>query len=110
MNDNLEFLPMAAKAARILVCGWALDTSKGMRLEDTDGEFLRFWNPSEDDGEAFRLAVELDIHLRFYRKHVDASLEVHGGDIIMELFTANKSAATRRAIVRAAAAIGEAMP
>ena len=69
------------------------------------------WDPLEDDGDALRLAVKIDIiididlgeHVTtvYYTTTEDyVSLEGHGAD---------PCAATRRAIVRAAAAIGEAM-
>ncbi len=71
------------------------------------------WNPLTDDGDALRLAVKLKIPLRFpdwaniartwgakedpdfYEEHADD----HNGDL---------AAASRRAIVRAAASIGQA--
>lgn len=62
-----------------------------------------FWNPLTDDGDAFRLAVKL-------------SLPVHSGQVYsgVEGFPPEKNngdsfAATRRAIVCAAATIGEKM-
>ncbi|MDB5885975.1 MAG: hypothetical protein JWR74_2146 [Polaromonas sp.] len=70
----------------------------------------RVWNPLTDDGDALRLATQLDIHLHFSRKHVNADAEVHGLGVFHEDFTARKEAATRRAIVRAAAAIGLRVP
>lgn len=60
-----------------------------------------------DDGDALRLAVRLDLHIKFYRKHVDVDTDVRLGDIFSESFTADKEAATRRAIVLAAAEIGK---
>ena len=70
------------------------------------------WNPLTDDGDAFRLAVKLeltpmhnptlgDVHV--FWEDVNGELpgesyDDHGG---------NRSAATRRAIVRAAAEIGK---
>lgn len=71
------------------------------------------WNPLEDDGDALRLAVRLKLRVGqgsafavcyagFHPKCNDTteSYSAHGGD---------EMAATRRAIVRAAAAIGEKM-
>ena len=70
------------------------------------------WNPLEDDGDALRLAVKLKIPIQFpdwtdvtrtwgSKDCLDAFDEPHGTDPL---------AATRRAIVRAAAEIGRSMP
>ena len=70
------------------------------------------WNPVTDDGDALRLAVKLAITLGQVERtdgewcwaetpHYDSVDEPHGSD---------PYAATRRAIVRAAAEIGKAMP
>jgi hypothetical protein len=69
------------------------------------------WNPLTDDGDALRLAVNLKIPMQFpdwedvtrtwaTQDDPDAYDEIHGND---------PYAATRRAIVRAAAEIGESM-
>lgn len=66
------------------------------------------WNPLTDDGDALRLAVKLGMHIRFYRKHVDVDAEAFSlvDSVVSESFTgARKAEATRRAIVRAAAAL-----
>ena len=70
------------------------------------------WNPLSDDGDALRLAVKLglgvSVPLGYKRTDVVAfsdsrinAIESHGSDPL---------AATRRAIVRAAAEIGRQMP
>jgi len=67
------------------------------------------WNPLTDDGDALRLAVKLNLHLGLESSVANAwqggmnhwQTEPHNGDPM---------AATRRAIVRAAAQIGRAMP
>jgi hypothetical protein len=73
------------------------------------------WRPLEDDGDALRLAVKLGLlvyvmldagftAIRLPGEHIGGKydeVQTHNGD---------PYAATRRAIVRAAAAIGEAMP
>ena len=62
------------------------------------------WNPLLDDGDALRLAVILKITL-----HIDESLtdaETKNG-YFTEAHLSDACAATRRAIVRAAARIGE---
>jgi hypothetical protein len=84
MNDK-EMLIAAAKAAGIEV------------VTPTMLEYGK-WNPLTDDGDALRLAVQLGIdisesQLVYFDKH-----------------SRNPYAATRRAIVRAAAEIGKVMP
>jgi len=69
------------------------------------------WNPLADDGDALRLAVKLRItprvHLQGYSVAVTAQCIV---DSYTEICGDDEMAATRRAIVRAAAEIGRAMP
>jgi len=86
MTDR-ELLELAAKAAGIE--DWWPDSSASARNNI-------FWNPIQDDGDALRLAVKLDLfyHTAFISEFHDARCDVD---------------ATRRAIVRAAAAIGEQM-
>lgn len=97
MTDR-EQLELASKA-----CG--LEEAK-MRIE------FNQWNPLEDDSDALRLAVKLKIPIQFpdwtdvtrtwgSKDCLDAFDEPHGTDPL---------AATRRAITRAAAEIGKAMP
>jgi hypothetical protein len=70
------------------------------------------WNPLTDDGDALRLAVKLNINLSFYPEPdvcepwVEALSPETASD---ELLAADPLAATRRAIVRAAAEIGKEM-
>lgn len=70
------------------------------------------WNPLIDDGDALRLAVKLDLHVQCDFKEEDSKVYVYGGwvgnGIEEELGELDKFAATRRAIVRAAAEIGKA--
>jgi hypothetical protein len=74
----------------------------------SDREFV--WNPLHDDGDALRLAVRLNIDVFQSTQYREAQA---GGQIpktIFEPWGADKGAATRRAIVRAAAEIGRAIP
>ena len=100
MNDR-ELLELAAKAAGIEVGRY--DDGAGFNYPDTNA----WWNPLTDDGDALRLAVKLRIEIRlgphdamahqgFRRSHAES----YGSD---------QYAATRRAIVRAAAEIGRVM-
>jgi hypothetical protein len=58
------------------------------------------WNPLEDDGEAFRLAVKLQMDVSIE----DCGAWVNDRITVMDI---DRYAATRRAIVLAAARIGE---
>jgi hypothetical protein len=71
---------------------------------------LGAWNPLTDDGDALRLAVKLEADVTFEDGHVLALIicqttyKVFGW---REKLTDDKTVATRRAIVRAAAAMAE---
>ena len=74
--------------------------------------FLSRWNPLIDDGDAFRLAVKLDFAVCLeVRKN---NVRIDGAspsclELVNETLGDDPYAATRRAIVRAAAEIGKAM-
>ena len=72
-----------------------------------DGFYVT-WNPLTDDGDALRLAVKLRMDIAHFSKLVRA--DVTGYDECRESNGNDPYAATRRAIVRAAAEIGKAMP
>ena len=110
MKTDRELLELAAKAAGI---DWfdepALQAGKGLHMKSGP-----FWNPLTDDGDALRLAVGL--HLRVfpqekccYVESCPESLLGEPGVSELEMHGSDRYAATRRAIVRAAAAIGEGM-
>lgn len=95
-----ELLELAAMAAGIDYCTRA--QSGGMLTDN--GE----WNPLTDDGDAFRLAVTLRLEPRFLDlDHPAGPPRVTFHDIagLVELVGNDLLAATRRAIVRAAAEI-----
>ena len=96
MTDQ-ELLTMAAKAAGYMTL------TNGQTYSPEAGNFD--WNPLTDDGDALRLAVQLfrDIHFWYFENSVSVGneLRVACGD--------DPCAATRRAIVRAAAEIGRNM-
>lgn len=99
MTDR-ELLELAAKAAGIRV-EW---NSYHRKHATTDRCENGWWNPLTDDGDAFRLAVRLRM-----------VVEVGGGATLVymndpgvaEDHGADPYAATRRAIVRAAAAMAK---
>jgi hypothetical protein len=104
MTDR-ELLELAAKAA-----GLRLDQLSGRVVRrEADGQPV-YWNPFTDDGDALRLAVKLGMdvmHTNIHspQVHAMAAVKVH----VWEDRTDDPYAATRRAIVRAAAAIGRNM-
>jgi len=102
MSDR-ALLEAAAKAAGMTGMKW---TGSGMakmidpsRPEST-GSIGPTWNPLTDDGDALRLAVKLELNLEFF------SQGVHVMALGAQPYSDDPYAATRRAIVRAAASIG----
>lgn len=122
--DDRELLEMAAKAAGIggkfsenhpedgAPC-YSCGINRGKRVQI-------LWNPLTDDGDALRLLVELKMDVTFFRGFEEVYVQAEGPpDTPWELsetidanekFSSDMAAATRRAIVRAAAVIGKAMP
>lgn len=76
---------------------------------DVGGTEEYTWCPLTDDGDALRLAVKLRIELAWWKNGVQAGRDDLAPQAI-QAFGDDPYAATRRAIVRAAAATGEAMP
>jgi len=100
MTDK-ELLELAAKAAGIDVRWYQGDC---LRVADKCNGFAGRWNPLTDDGDALRLAVKLRMDVEWL--DVD-TVFVSGGPCIH--VGVDPYAATRRAIVRAAAEIGREM-
>lgn len=102
---EFEALTYAAKAAGIVVGDVFYDIER-----DT------IWDPLNDDGDALRLAVKLEIEPKFLTRTVQAvAIADQDGDAWETLLAEEQKgsdpyAATRRAIVFAAAEIGKAMP
>ena len=70
-----------------------------------------YWDPLEDDGHALRLAVKLGMYLNIYTNQELRITNVGAAShhLITEQHGQDPCAATRRAIVRAAAEIGKAI-
>ena len=105
MMSDKESLELAAKAA-----GYRLaNTKPGYPLYVENG--IGIWNPLTDDGDALRLAVKLHINIEIWNVDnlVRANIYVkdRGHGCFEEHYTTDPYAATRRAIVRAAAEIGK---
>lgn len=69
----------------------------------------KLWNPLTDDGDALRLAVKLGIWINTAALEVGYRLDGILYTLPIVLTDSGLDAATRRAIVRAAAEIGKAM-
>lgn len=121
MSTDRELLELAAKAAGLEVWGgqWPQDDMLFVapKRPDPSGKVTGVeWNPLTDDGDALRLAVALHIDVRFCwdgcddqfdtviaeRSRIQADEQIG----LFRLEQIDEAAATRRAIVRAAAAIG----
>ena len=99
MYSDRELLELAARAAGLHLCGysWISESEDDEEFEILESAFVKYhqeqglatrWNPLTDDGDALRLAYSIRLRIPIW-----------GGSL----------AGCRRAIVRAAAAIGRAM-
>lgn len=99
MSDR-ELLEMAAKAAGYDV----MRTVSGHLVVD-----FKKWNPLEDDGDAMRLAVKLSMFIAICPQDETVCVELIENEVTADNFNGDPCAATRRAIVRAAAELGKSM-
>ncbi len=116
-----EDYEMAAKAAGIELEWFPARVWNGFidgyeDATDGSGTFVAGnveWNPPEDDGDALRLAVALRLQVTpgtYNSEEVIAYRSGHAESHERVHFQQDIGAATRRAIFRAAIAIGRAMP
>lgn len=113
MTDK-ELLELAVKAAGEYHGVWS---NKANAFIKPYGEDFIEWNPLTDDGDALRLAVKLRIEIGFDPKAVQTTSITHAHEVDGQTIcpwawaelTPDPYAATRRAIVRAAALIGKEM-
>ena len=109
MKTDRELLELAAKAAGYQP--WGSDC-EGWPIFVADGQPMG-WNPLTDDGDALRLAAKLSITIEFGLISVASYL---GCAVTENMIHAHsyerddRNQVIRRAITRAAAAIGESMP
>lgn len=104
--DDKELLGWAAKAAGTIRFDESIPG--GDYFVNRDGTV---WMPLEDDGDALRLAVKLEIDIVFRAGDVIAFPPIQTQDLVaLDIQGGDSYTATRRAIVRAAAEIGKAMP
>lgn len=117
MTDR-ELLEKAAKAAGYADAtwrdmeGWGEDRygfSSAMWSETVFNEGgSGYWNPLADDAQALRLAVKLGIGILYSDFMGEAEARFNrGANCLNQYGPDDPCAATRRAIVRAAAALGE---
>lgn len=102
MNDR-ELLERAAKVAGLPECGWM-----GPAFMYVKNNTFTEWNPLEDDGDALRLAVKLEINVLPNMEATSARNPSYT-KWCNEGARTDPYAATRRAIVRAAAEIVRSM-
>ena len=111
MTDR-ELLELAAKAAGMTIDTHYVDGGASVwEGERHHSDWIPDWNPLDDDGDALRLAVRLElwifapdiddqkVHVRLRNEQVS----------VAEKVVDNPWVSTRRAIVRAAAEIGRSM-
>lgn len=102
-KTDRELLEAAAKAAGIKLRYWS-ESQESFNLALTEPR--RWWNPLADDGDALRLAVRLSFTVNLCL--TSQAAQVGGVGTYVEIdFDDDPYAATRRAIVRAATAMGE---
>jgi len=109
-KEDRELLELAALASN-KEYGWQhiFDDYEGSTSEKWD------WNPLEDDGDAFRLAVQLNFDLwnsdgyRYIAAGVVPADNMFNAKLASEKKKKDPYKATRKAIVRAAAEIGRLM-
>ena len=110
---NDELLRLAAEAVICMeikeVNGhWCVPVRGGNPNKRRDGDW-EIWNPLEDDGDAFRLANNLDINIKFGSCADDAPIVTCSSDLCEESFTIghfpDPCKEARKLIVRTAAQI-----
>lgn len=115
MSTDRELLQAAAKAAGEVIRWADAPTSfnysgflrKTEHLYPSGFPIEVRWNPLTGDGDALRLAVKLGIKIEPFQSSSTAFATAPGGAYADEEYGCDPYAATRRAIVRAAAALGE---
>lgn len=116
MKDR-EMLEAAARAAgytltwgeKYMVGGDEVDcTDLAYIVSDEREESPRYWSPLDDDGDALALAVALRLDIWHHTAHSAAGQPARGNIQSCGIDSeADRPAAVRRAIVKAAAQIGQ---
>lgn len=103
MMDDKELLELAAKSAEYKIAFFPCRNKHGFSCGFIHSKDGGMWNPFDNDGDAFQLASKLNLVVEFGNNMVVHPVEIGGEGT-------DKLAATRRAIVQAAAYIGMQMP
>lgn len=102
-----DLLELAAKAAGYQI-EWVRNSGCFYRCEEEVGR--EQWDPLNDEGDALRLAIKLDIHIKRYAGATTAqqigSLDSYTEHDHWAVNEGDPMASTMRAITRAAAALG----
>ena len=104
MTEDRELLELAAKAAGYPCIRPMGDEGFQVKLDPLHRWFD--WNPLTDDGDALRLSVQCKIDVKHYDGYVVAWFDAFFGTGRIA-YNGDPCAATRRAIVLAAAEIGK---
>jgi hypothetical protein len=99
VKTDRELLELAAKAADL--CVLPIHGQDDGKLYDRD---LRQWNPLEDADDNLRLAVKLRMSIAIFDTGAHVSLRLNGVFTSISQRGDDVAAATRRAVVLAAAA------
>lgn len=106
--EDKELLELAAKAAGYELHIWGTPGMENVARMDAKPSVR--WNPLTDDGDALRLAVKLGLQIVTGGTVVVQAIQ-YGTEAYGEALRGDDPyAATRRAIVRAAAEIGKSLP
>lgn len=108
-NTDQELLELAAKVAGIKLADPVNShiPSGGVWIVEEQSNRDRVWDPLNNDGDALRLAIDLNIEFR-NMGHVMAASSAAGQ--FTQYADGDPYSATRRAIVRAAAEMGRDKP
>lgn len=113
-ETDRELLELAAKAVGLII----VDEDDALTLyvinqydKKNGDECGEQWAPLDDDGDAMRLAVKLNLDIRYESYDAGVAVIVGGAwddapEAVHEIFERDGPRATRRAISRAAAEIG----
>lgn len=108
MKTDRELLELAGKAADIPAR--VIGAAGGLYNCDERG-WHHQWNPLDNDGDALRLAGKMRLNIYFgHNGEGPINVGQFGADGATEWDAGTEQESLRRAIVRSAAAIGEAMP
>lgn len=104
MMTNRELLELAARAMNREPV-WLDHETEKCWLEYTPSKPL--WNPLKNNADAFALSIELGITVHQYSSCVSARSRYIPKELFEEDYAWDRFAATRRAIVLCAAAVGK---